>query len=105
MTFKLNWMNSANCKGKLEYFFPKYSERPESEKRRVQIAKKICEECAVKIECRDYGRNNGEVGIWGGETDDERHINGFLTNDPTIRRRFYNKRKLQEMSRGSTPTG
>jgi WhiB family redox-sensing transcriptional regulator len=104
MTINLGWMNRANCKGKLDYFFPKYSERPEAERRRTAIAKNICSQCEVKIECRDYGRINGEVGIWGGETDEERHMSGFLTNDPTIKRRFYNRRKTEEMSRGSTPT-
>lgn len=31
-------------------------------------AKKVCEDCTVKVECREYAdRTNTHYGIWGGE--------------------------------------
>ncbi|MEV7416987.1 WhiB family transcriptional regulator [Streptomyces sp. NPDC089919] len=36
-----------------------------------------CGDCPVRFECRQWARENGEFGIWGGETDDEREAAGF----------------------------
>ena len=88
MMTDMRWTLKANCKGRTQYFFPPYSERPQAEKRRIEKAKKICSECSVTAECREYGRKNGEVGVWGGETDEERHISGFMTNDPMVKKRL-----------------
>lgn len=41
-------------------------------KRRVNAAKALCNTCPVKAACRDHGRQTGEPGIWGGETEQER---------------------------------
>lgn len=94
----ISWTERANCKGKTKYFFPSYSERPQAARRRIEKAKIICAECEVSKKCRDYGRDNGEVGIWGGETDEERHVSGFPTADPTIKRRIA-KKATREQSR------
>ena len=94
----LSWMNKANCKGRSEYFFASYSERPQARARRVEKAKKICAECAVREQCKEYGRQNTEIGVWGGETEEERYLNGFMANDPTLRRRM-TKRITQSYGR------
>lgn len=81
-------MKNANCKGKSQYFFASYSERPQATARRIEKAKKICSECPVQRQCREYGRDNAEIGVWGGETEEERYLNGFIASDPTLRRRM-----------------
>jgi WhiB family redox-sensing transcriptional regulator len=41
---------------------------------RVTQAKRICEQCPVKIECLEYAiRNKFKDGIWGGLSPTERH--------------------------------
>lgn len=54
-----------------ELFFP---EKGETSKARQ--AKRLCETCEVRDECREYAVRRGEpFGIWGGTTADERrHI-------------------------------
>lgn len=84
----VSWMNEAACKGRTELFYPKYSERPEATARRVAKAKKVCQTCPVMEKCRDAARQNGEYGVWGGETDEERYAAGFFNDDPVIKKRL-----------------
>jgi WhiB family redox-sensing transcriptional regulator len=86
------WMKNAACKGKTEIFYGPLRENPTTKVRRENEAKLICESCPVAIDCRDYARRNGEYGLWGSETEDERFKQGFL-DDKTLRR----KRKQQEI--------
>jgi Transcription factor WhiB len=66
------------CHGKVHIFYGKNAERPQARDRREIIAKRICAECPVQTECRDLARKNGEVyGVWGGETERERHHAGY----------------------------
>jgi WhiB family redox-sensing transcriptional regulator len=66
------------CHGKVYLFYGKNGERPEARDRREEKAKKVCASCPVQIECRDMARKNGEVyGVWGGETERERHHAGY----------------------------
>lgn len=67
-----NWMADAVCKGQTHHFFAPAGEREERRLVREAIARRICAECPVLLECRDYARRNGELGFWGGENDDER---------------------------------
>ena len=73
----VNWFNRAICRGKLDLFFPKVAERPQRRARREAEATALCRQCPVSAECREYGRNNREYGVWGGETEIERHEAGF----------------------------
>ena len=61
------WMARGNCS--LEppsTFFP-------SDGVGVEVAKRICEDCAVKAPCLEYALRNGEkFGIWGGMSERER---------------------------------
>jgi WhiB family redox-sensing transcriptional regulator len=73
----VDWFDRAICRGKLHLFFPKVAERPERRARREAEATTLCRQCPVSAECREYGRNNHEYGVWGGETEIERHEAGF----------------------------
>lgn len=66
------------CHGKSYIFYGKNAERPEARVRREALAKRVCGTCPVAIQCRDLARKNAEVyGIWGGETERERHFAGY----------------------------
>lgn len=44
---------------------------------RISEARALCATCPVRISCRDWARETGEFGIWGGETDAERANAGY----------------------------
>jgi WhiB family redox-sensing transcriptional regulator len=45
------------------------------EKERVELAKKVCAGCDVKMECLDYAlEKREEYGLWGGLTPRERGV-------------------------------
>ena len=62
-----SWYKDANCKGtNQDDFFP---DRGSS----TVIAKKICSECKVKVQCLEYAVERKErFGIWGGKSERER---------------------------------
>ena len=37
-------------------------------------AKKICESCPLRIQCLEYALKNAEYGVWGGTTEEQRHL-------------------------------
>lgn len=49
--------------------------------RRLRLAKTICDQCPVRRPCRDEGRANNEAGMWGGETEEERHHGRWTAPD------------------------
>jgi WhiB family redox-sensing transcriptional regulator len=66
------------CHGKAYIFYGKSAERPERRDKREALAKKVCSACPVAIQCRDIARKNKEqYGVWGGETERERHMAGY----------------------------
>lgn len=71
------WMDRAACRGLTYLFFPLTAERPQARQRREALARSICAGCSVQSECRDFARENHEYGLWGGESEDERHEAGF----------------------------
>lgn len=71
------WAHYAVCGSKSELFFAPNRERPGKRMVRERAAKLICATCPVAVACRDSGRRNHEVGIWGGETEEERARAGF----------------------------
>jgi WhiB family redox-sensing transcriptional regulator len=71
------WMDGAACKGMTHLFFPTPAERPQTRERREDAAREICESCNVRLVCRDFARDNHEYGLWGGESEDERHTAGY----------------------------
>lgn len=71
------WMNDAACRGLTHLFFPPPAERPQARERREATARQVCESCQVNGNCRQFARANHEYGLWGGESEDERHAAGF----------------------------
>jgi len=52
-----------------EIFFPELGRGATPETR---LAKAICSECPVVVKCLQFALDNGELGIWGGTTNDDR---------------------------------
>lgn len=71
------WMDRAACQGLTHLFFPLTAERPQARERREALARSICAACSVREQCRDFARENHEYGLWGGESEDERHEAGY----------------------------
>ncbi len=71
------WMDRAACRGLTHLFFPLTAERPQARERREALARSICAECSVSSACREFARENHEYGLWGGESEDERHEAGY----------------------------
>lgn len=71
------WMDDGACRGMTHLFFPTTAERPQARERREAQARSVCASCSVAVTCRDFARENHEYGLWGGESEDERHEAGF----------------------------
>ena len=71
------WMDTGACRGMTHLFFPTTAERPQARERREALARSVCSGCNVQDMCRDFARDNHEYGLWGGESEDERHEAGF----------------------------
>lgn len=71
------WMDRAACRGLTHLFFPLTAERPQARERREAMARSVCASCAVRVACRDFARQHHEYGLWGGESEDERHEAGY----------------------------
>lgn len=101
MSNNLGWMKDAACKGKTQYFYGEVNERPSALVKREATAKSICARCPSIEPCRAYARENREMGVWGGETDEERFLAGYPSVDVTVRRRIrarsYKARRRAEL--------
>lgn len=71
------WMDRAACRGLTYLFFPLTAERPQARNKREALARSICAGCSVQAQCRSFARENHEYGLWGGESEDERHEAGY----------------------------
>lgn len=71
------WMNRAACRGLTHLFFPDAAERPSAREKREAIARDVCAACPVATTCRDFARTHHEYGLWGGESEDQRHRAGY----------------------------
>ena len=76
------WTADAACKGRSELFFAPRAERPQARARREARARRLCATCPVQQPCREFARSNREYGLWGGESEDERHRLGFTVAAP-----------------------
>ncbi len=76
------WMDRGACKGKTRLFFPPRAERPQARDRREARARALCRACPVCPECRTFARANHEYGLWGGESEEERHLAGYTIAAP-----------------------
>lgn len=77
-----DWMETANCKGHTQLFFPPRAERPQARDRREAKARRLCLACPVLEECRSFARANHEYGFWAGESEEDRHLAGFTVSAP-----------------------
>ena len=82
-----NWMARAACAGRPHLFFPPLAERPQARARREAKAAELCTVCVVRVQCRDYARDQREFGYWGGENEEERTRAGFPVPNPIGARR------------------
>jgi len=62
-----DWMALGNCRAySPDVFFP-------SDGVGVDVARRICADCPVKVACLEYAlRNHIEHGVWGGASERER---------------------------------
>ena len=80
------WAAAGECKGLTELFFGNSKEKVRARSRREAAAVAVCKRCPVMLQCRQFARENRELGVWGGETEDERYFAGFLKNPDVVRR-------------------
>ena len=73
-----DWAAEAACRGRTELFFPPAGERPQARVRREADARELCAACPVAAPCRAYARIHREHGFWGGESEDERILAGYV---------------------------
>ena len=65
-------VGSVECEELPDAFFPQATDR-ETREFVEEIAKKICQNCPVRVQCRDYALSTRVTGIWGGTTEAERY--------------------------------
>lgn len=71
------WQRHARCHDRSELFFATDGEQPAERRRREAEALSLCATCPVRMSCREAGRERREIGVWGGETDEERAAAGY----------------------------
>jgi WhiB family redox-sensing transcriptional regulator len=81
------WSRRAACTGKTVLFFGTPAERPEARVVRELKASLVCAVCPVVTPCREWAREHGEYGYWGGESEEARTAAGFRTRMPRAVRR------------------
>ena len=81
------WMSDGLCRGESDLFFAPFAERPEARVRREAQARDLCSRCPSADPCREYARDNRELGFWGAESEAERATAGFAPTTPIIGRR------------------
>ena len=84
---RMIWVDEAACRGESGLFFAPFAERPEARVRREAKADELCKTCPAAGPCKDYARQNRELGYWGGESEPERATAGFAPTTPIIGRR------------------
>ena len=94
MTLNFDWMSEAICKGKTSLFFMPYKETVRQRRIRESAAKVICNQCPVMHKCKSYARDANELGIWGGETEEERYYSGNL-NNPVTNKYFARRDRIE----------
>lgn len=69
-----DWQESARCQGmSADLFFVPDGEIRKDRLRRQRLAKSVCAQCPVRVECGDFAlRSQQPFGIWGGMTEHER---------------------------------
>ena len=81
------WRRDGLCRGESDLFFAPFAERPEARVRREAQARGLCSRCPSTDPCRQYARDNRELGFWGAESEADRATAGFAPTTPIIGRR------------------
>lgn len=69
-----SWAEQASCIGREDLFYNRQDEAKGPRRRKEERAKRICDDCPVKQQCREHAMANHETyGVWGGLTENERH--------------------------------
>ena len=71
------WTGNAACRGRLDLFYAPHGERPPARVRREAEGRRVCGACTVRAHCQSYARDHLELGLWGGETEEERAAAGY----------------------------
>ncbi|HEV7722621.1 MAG TPA: WhiB family transcriptional regulator [Iamia sp.] len=71
-----DWTAQAACRGRLDLFYAPHAERPSARARREAEGRRVCNACPVRDACRSHARQHLELGLWGGETEEERAAAG-----------------------------
>lgn len=67
----LGWMSRGACQSAdPEFFFPVAT--ASRALGQISSAKAVCGRCGVQASCLSYALRTGQLGIWGGATEDER---------------------------------
>ena len=94
----VTWFEQAICSGETLLFFPPLgSENRQQRVKRERLAAAICEQCPVMDKCRQHAREQGELGFWGGETEEQRYLAGYLRDSVVSRRRKYARMHAAEV--------
>lgn len=64
---RLSWQEKANCQNMPDLFFTNVSSG-------VEVCKKICDGCLVRLDCLDHSLRYSEYGVWGGMSEKERKL-------------------------------
>ncbi len=78
------WQGNAACGGaEASVFFSPEGERGQARSLRESRAQRICLNCLVLVQCREYALGAGELyGTWGGMTEaDRRRYAGWRSRD------------------------
>ncbi|MFB7294021.1 WhiB family transcriptional regulator [Actinacidiphila glaucinigra] len=78
--FLIDFPSAVPCSARPHLFHPPgdaFSDKGTHGRSRVAEARALCAACPVRVSCRDWARESGEYGIWGGETDSERADAGY----------------------------
>jgi len=80
------WMDFSLCRGQSHLFFPPPHIVGKKRAALQKQALEICAKCPVSEPCRDYGVMTQSLGIWGGETEEQRGERGLPVSIDVQRR-------------------
>jgi WhiB family redox-sensing transcriptional regulator len=93
-----DWQLHGLCRGfDPAIFFPPDDERGDARRQREMVAKSLCRQCPVQLQCRSHAVAAREPhGVWGGLSAEERrelahigvevHVTADVTSTSTVRR-------------------
>lgn len=69
-----SWADHGKCVGDTDLFYNNEDEPRAVRRRKEEKAKRLCESCPVRVDCRRHAMSHRELyGVWGGLSESERH--------------------------------